>query len=75
MSSAYIRQWIAVLFTYTGSGAEWKYFGRSLINILNKLGLRLSPCFTPILIGKNSVRLFPTLIQDLLDAYRFLTML
>ena len=39
-SSAYIKQSILLLFRYTGSWEDRRYFGRSFIKNLNKFGLK-----------------------------------
>ena len=44
---AYIRQLIVKSPKSTGSFVPSRYFGKSFIKILNKAGLRLSPCLTP----------------------------
>ena len=54
ISSAYIRHLIGFEFKKTGSAAELRKSGRSLIKKkLNTLGLRLSPCFIPSVTGKK----------------------
>jgi hypothetical protein len=44
---------------------EDNIFGISLMKILNRMGLRLSPCRTPMLEGKDSVR--PLFVLILID--------
>jgi hypothetical protein len=53
MSSAYIRQSILLLFRRTGLEHFSNILGKSLIKIINKLGVKTSPCLAPILDGNG----------------------
>jgi hypothetical protein len=69
MSSAYIKQSSCWECNLTESIQLCKYDGRSLIKILKRLGLQLSPCRTPNLIGKETVSKSPVLTQASLFEY------
>ena len=53
MSSTYIGHFMAIFPNNAGVQEESNSFGMSFTKMLNKVGLRLSPCLTPTRVLKN----------------------